>query len=192
MLKCPPCSCQAIPGEYKSITEALFPQEGGTGGRETVSAFAAALGIEADYRALLVLGELRPVGSSPGPEMRKFLRSFRNNLDLLVRKTWVEKCDEERKDLLLNRIPGLMELIENADYHAALKEFAAVLDELAWLMFGEQSRGDDFIEYVVRIDPPMGLFWWYGGRIGRAASQLKDRALTRELLLVGLCYLTDF
>ncbi|MDR2552142.1 MAG: hypothetical protein LBD31_03110 [Treponema sp.] len=192
MLHCPDRVNAALPGEYKEIAEALFPPQGGAGGLEEAIAFAGALDIEGDYRKLLTLGELRPVGSIPGTEMLRFLHSFQNNLDLLIEKTWVEKTDEFRKDKLLERVPGLIAMIENADYGGALKEFAGMLEELSWLLFGEQSRKEDFIEYALRIDVPMGLFWWYGGQISRVLAELKDRAFIRIILLLGLCYLTDF
>jgi hypothetical protein len=189
MLNCPAC---VIPEEYKKIAERLFPSGGPTGSLEDVFSFADALGIGADYRRLLSMGEVRLEGTSPGPEMRKYLASFRNNLDLLIGKTWVEKTDEARKERLQARIPGFMALIDNAEYHGALEEFSAVLEELAWLLFGPQSRKDDFTEYTFRIDTQMGLFWWYAGHINRILPELNDRTVARAILLLGVCYLTDF
>ncbi|MDR0403885.1 MAG: hypothetical protein LBH35_09890 [Treponema sp.] len=189
MLSCPAC---AIPEECKKAAESLFPPKGNTGDLEDAFAFADALGIGADYRRLLSLGGLRSEGTSPGPDMQKYLASFRNNLDLLISKTWVEKTDEDRKERLQERIPGFMALINNAEYGKALEEFSAVLEELAWLLFGSQSRKDDFTEYTFRIDSQMGLFWWYAGHINRILPGLKDRAVTRAILLLGICYLTDF
>jgi hypothetical protein len=189
MLSCPAC---AVPKECKKAAESLFPSSGNTGGLEDAFAFADALGIGTDYRKLLALGGVRSEGSSPSPDMQKYLASFQNNLDLLIRKTWVEKTDEDRKEKLQGRIPGFMARINNAEYHGALEEFSAVLEELAWLLFGAQSRKDDFAEYTFRIDAQMGLFWWYAGHIDRILPDLKDRALTRAILLLGICYLTDF
>jgi hypothetical protein len=189
MLSCPAC---VIPEEYEKAAESLFPPRGNTGGLEDAFAFADVLGIGADYRKLLALGEVRQEGTSPGPEMQKYLASFRNNLDLLISKTWVEKTDEDRKEKLQARIPGFMALISNAEYHGALEEFSVILEELAWLLFGPQSRKDDFTEYTFRIDTQMGLFWWYAGHINRLFPDLKDRAVARAILLLGVCYLTDF
>jgi hypothetical protein len=189
MLSCPAC---VIPEEYKKAAESLFPPQGNTGDLEAAFAFADALGIGVDYRKLLSLGGVRSEGTSPGPDMQKYLASFRNNLDLLIRKTWVEKTDEVRKEKLQERIPGLMLLINNAEYHAALEEFSVILEELAWLLFGAQSRKDDFTEYTFRIDTQMGLFWWYAGHINRILPKLQDRTVTRAILLLGICYLTDF
>jgi hypothetical protein len=165
---------------------------GGTGRQEDALAFAAVLGIGQNYRTLLGPGEARPVGSPPAGEMKKFLHSFQNNLDLLIQKTWVEKTDEDRKEKLQNRIPGFMALIEDAQFREALEEFGVILEELAWLLFGPQSHKEDFTEYTFRIDTQMGLFWWYGGQIVRILAGLKDRDTIRAILLLGLCYLTEF
>jgi ribosomal protein S17E len=192
MLSCPDRVNKTIPAEYRKTAEALFPPKGGVGGSEQALAFADILEVSADYRKLLSLGELRPVGSPPNAEMRKFLHSFQNNLDLLIQKTWVEKTDEDRKEKLQNRIPGFVTHIENADYAEALKEFSVVLEELSWLLFGPQSHKEDFIEYVFRIDSQLGLFWWYVGQTSRVLAELTDRAVIRSILFLGICYLTDF
>jgi hypothetical protein len=91
--------------------------------------------------------------------------------------------------------------IEREDYSAALMEFSAILDELAYLFFGAQSSKDDFTEYTLRIDTQIGLFWWYGGQIGCLYSQEKgtrlggsdlEQDIFRALLMIGICYLTNF
>jgi hypothetical protein len=126
---------------------------------------------------------------------------FQNNLDLLIQKTWVEKADEARKDKLQDRVPGLMDAIEQENYPAALKEFSEILDELAYLFFGAQSYKDDFTEYTLRIDVQLGLFWWYGGKIGclepkgegsASLGAVSDKEALWAILLLGICYLTDF
>jgi hypothetical protein len=203
------CSCNSvfIPEEYRGIAEALFPPElnEGSGGPEaaeidakagtkaeaTAFAFAGILGIGADYRRLLDLEEC-------GPEMKTFLQHFRNNLELLIQKTWVEEADVERKQELEDQIPGLMAKIEGKAYLSALTDFSVILEELAWLFFGSQSRKEDFAEYTFRIDAQMGLFWWYGTQIGRMEEwakrkpQTAGQAMLRAVLLIGLCYLTNF
>jgi hypothetical protein len=180
---------QALPADYRQTAEALFPSTGGAGDRNKALAFAALLGIEADFRTLLGFWE---ADLKQDAEIEKFFHSFQNNLSLLIQKTWVEKTDEDRKERLLDRIPALMTLIKNAGYAGALKEFGEILEELAWLLFGAQSRKDDFIEYTIRIDPQIGLFWWYGGQISRVYAELTDNSVIRLLLLLGLCYLASF
>jgi hypothetical protein len=125
-----------------------------------------------------------------GGEMRRFLGHFQNNLDLLIQKTWVERADEIRKEKLLDRIPGFIAKIEGRD-EKALGEFGAILAELAYLFFGAQSAKDDFTEYTFRIDTQMGLFWWYGGHLGCLTASPGFESLW-AVLLIGICYLTNF
>ena len=193
MFTCPPSTSKALPKEYRGTAEALFNPGGFPEGKgpslETAKAFSAILGIGEDYKQLLTVYNSGQAGGD-------FLNRFQNNLDLLIQKTWVEKTDETRKNELLDRVPPFISLIENEDYPGALDEFGAILEGLAYLFFGTQSQKDDFAEYVLRIDPQMGLFWWYGGQINgaRKATWVKnvDRSVLYALLLLGICYLTNF
>jgi len=129
--------------------------------------------------------------------MRTFLEHFQNNLDLLIQKTWVDKSDETRKEKLQDEIPHFMALIGQGDFPQAIGEFASILEELAYLFFGTQSEKEDFTEYTFRIDAQMGLFWWYGGKLP-LIKEIKDKNGERDdkilwaVLLLGLCYLTNF
>jgi hypothetical protein len=123
--------------------------------------------------------------------MKVFLGHFRNNLDLLIQKTWVEKADEVRKEKLQDRIPEFIADIIQGNYRKALTEFGIILEELAYLFFGAQSHKEDFTEYTLRIDLQMGLFWWYGGQLG-CLAKLADDECFNAVLLIGLCYLTNF
>jgi hypothetical protein len=200
MYSCPPCVNNAIPAEYRKIAEELFPPGGfpaGTGpALESAMAFAKILGISADYRKLLL-------NRKTGKDFHTFLVHFQNNLDLLIQKTWVEKADEARKDKLQDRVPGLLDALEQENYPLAMREFSGILDELAYLFFGAQSYKDDFTEYTLRIDVQMGLFWWYGGKIGclqpkgglqpeDGNARSPDKEVLWAILLIGICYLTDF
>jgi hypothetical protein len=183
-----------IPLEYRAIAENLFPSGGYSPGKgpsiEAAIAFSEILGIEADYRHLL-----RAVNPGGNKDLSSFWGHFQNNLDLLIQKTWVEKADEARKEKLLNRIPGFIANIEQENYPKALGEFGAILEELAYLFFGAQSCKDDFIEYALRIDTQVGLFWWYGGQLGRFLSDAPsgvDKESLLAVLLIGICYLTNF
>jgi len=193
MYRCPLHINPAIPDECRSVAENLFPPGGFSPGQEpdfkAAVDFAAALGIGTEYRRLFALKKNDVM-------MREFLGHFQNNLDLLIQKTWVEKYDETRKGKLQDEIPPLMGLIEQGSFQRALEEFGKVLDELAYLFFGTQSAKEDFTEYTFRIDLEMGLFWWYGCRIGGLKEVFKDCAPDDEslwaVLLIGLCYLTNF
>ncbi|MDR1318400.1 MAG: hypothetical protein LBJ90_02150 [Treponema sp.] len=194
MYHCPPCINLAIPGEYREIAETLFPVGGFTGDKtpnlKAASDFAEALGIGAEYRRLLKLDKT-------DKEMHTFLGHFRNNLDLLIQKTWVEKADETRKERLQDEIPDFVAGIRQGNFQQSLEEFGAILEELAYLFFGAQSTKDDFTEYTFRIDTQMGLFWWYGGRLGnlsacKRGSAEADENILWAVLLIGICYLTNF
>jgi hypothetical protein len=183
--------------EYRKIAENLFPPEGYLPGKgpsaDAAAAFSEILGIGADYGNLLAAGS-----RSGGKDLSSLLGHFRNNLDLLIQKTWVEKADEIRKEKLLDRIPGFIADIEQEHYPRALGEFGVILEELAYLFFGAQSHKSDFTEYALRIDTQMGLFWWYGGQLRRflssvpAAPDGADKGSLRAVLLIGICYLTNF
>ena len=183
----------SIPGEYRAIAESLFPPDGFQQGQgpdlKNAADFAQALGIGADYQRLLGLGK--------NGGLQAFLEHFKNNLDLLIRKTWVEKGDEARKEKLHNEVPPLVTLIEQGNFHQALEVFGAILEELAYLFFGSQSTSDDFTKYTFRIDTQMGLFWWYGGKLA-TLKELNEKNGGRDaqalwaVLLIGLCYLTNF
>jgi len=182
-----------LPGEYRKPAERLFPEKGYVKGQKpelkSVAAFAKSLGIDVDYQRLLALDK-------NSGELRTFIEHFQNNLDLLIQKTWVEKAEERRKDHLQDKIPVFMGFIEKGDYQKAIEHFALILEELAFLFFGIQSSKNDFTEYTFRIDAQMGLFWWYSARL----SMLKDIDKTINtddktlwaILLLGLCYLTNF
>jgi hypothetical protein len=188
MLCCPSCPGKSVPKEYRRAAESLFPADMTklTDPAGAAPAFADILGVGADYRKL-------DSGWENPAELEKFLLSFQNNFDLLIQKTWVEKADEDRKEKLQNRIPGFIGLIKEKNYSRALMEFGAILEELAWLLFGAQSRKEDFFEYSFRIDLQIGLFWWYGGQLERfLAAGPWDEAALKAVLILGICYVSDF
>ena len=177
-----------MPSECRKAAERLFPKSGFLKGQKSdlkaAGEFAKALGIGIEYQRLLAL-------EKNSAEIKTFLEHFQNNLDLLIKKTWVEKSDENRKCKLHDEVPILMTTIEQADFTKAMEEFGAILDELAYLFFGAQSEKEDFAEYTFRIDAQMGLFWWYGGRLS-LFKEIKDKKTSWAVLLLGLCYLTNF
>jgi len=152
--------------------------------------FAKALGIGVEYQRLLALDK-------QSGDLRVFLDHFQNNLDLLIKKTWVDKSDETRKNTLQDEVPSFMDTIEHGDFIKSIEEFSAILDELAYLLFGAQSEKEDFTEYTFRIDVQMGLFWWYAGKLVLfrellSKGEFKDEKTSWAVLLLGLCYLTNF
>lgn len=200
MFNCSPGVDKAIPQEYRKVTANLFPPEGYPAGKgpaadvsliDAAIAFAELLGIGTDYKRLLK-DPLDPATPKTADDIAAFLGHFQNNLVLLIQKTWVEKADEARKEKLLDRLPDFIGDIERENYQKALTEFGCILEELAWLFFGPQTNKDDFTEYTLRIDTQMGLFWWYGGQISRFHGEGTAVPLLKALLLIGICYLTNF
>ncbi|MCL2834389.1 MAG: hypothetical protein FWD78_14555 [Treponema sp.] len=193
MLSCPNCANNAIPEEYRSIALDLFPPEGYAEGKsptiECIKNFAQILGLGRENLSLIS-------ALKSGRELENLLASFQNNLDLLIQKTWVEKSEESRKENLLDRLPAFIAGIEQEKYPGILEEFGEILEELAWLFFGNQSRKDDFTEYTLRIDTQMGLFWWYGNQLcsTRALEWIKktDVEILKAILFLGICFLTNF
>ena len=184
---------KTLPREYRGTAEKLFPSKGFPEGKgpsiDAAKAFSELLGIGEDFKRLWNAYKSNTTAA-------EFLNHFQNNLDLLIQKTWVEKADEERKETLQDQVPPFITLIENCEYSDALKEFGTILEELAYLFFGTQSQKDDFTEYALRIDPRIGLFWWYGKQIygakGSAWVKNADKSILYALLLLGICYLTNF
>lgn len=182
----PPAIDEVIPAEFRESATALF--DSGTTAEDAerrALRFSSLLGIADDYSQLV--SDDAQVRSRAD---RRILGHFRNNLELLIKKTWVEKADEAHKDKLFNRVPSLVADLERADYEHALKTLITVVDELAYLLFGAQSRKADFIEYAFRIDPCLGLFWWYSGQLASLVGS-GDARKSRAMVLLGVCFLAD-
>jgi len=183
-----------MPGDYRKAAERLFPKDGFSKGQKpdikAAGEFSKALGIGIEYQRLLAL-------EKNSGDLQTFLDQFQNNLDLLIKKTWVDKSDENRKGKLQDEIPVFMLTLGQTDNVRAINEFSVILEELAYLFFGVQSEKDDFTEYTFRIDAQMGLFWWYSGKLG-LLNDLNDNNIDKSdkalwaVLLLGLCYLTNF
>jgi len=183
-----------LPGEYRRAAERLFPRDGFSRGQKpdmkAAAEFAKSLGIGTEYQHVLALDK-------SSEELKTFLEYFQNNLDLLIQKTWVEKSEERRKGKLQDEIPSFMTKIDRGDLPGVIKEFGAILEELAYLFFGDQSKKEDFAEYTFRIDAQMGLFWWYGSRLAALKELIEknnggDEKFLWAVLLLGICYLTNF
>ncbi|MDR3020918.1 MAG: hypothetical protein LBU66_08475 [Treponema sp.] len=182
-----------MPSEYRKPAEKLFPKDGFSKGQKpelkAAVEFARILGIGAEYQRAFALDK-------NSDETNILLQHFQDNLDLLIQKTWVDKSDERRKGRLQDEIPLFMSTIERGDFPAAIGEFSGILVELAYLFFGAQSEKDDFTEYTFRIDEQMGLFWWYGSRLVTIKDFIdkdgKDDKILWAILLLGICYLTNF
>lgn len=115
---------------------------------------------------------------------------FRENVRLLLAKTWVEAHDEASKEKSLIALDSLVGMIGKGEYIKALPAFIAVADSIAELLFGEDPRDPGFMEYVFRIEPRLGLFYWYVDRLREQAAP--DAELAQMELLIGVFALSSF
>jgi hypothetical protein len=122
------------------------------------------------------------------------LKTFRENSELLVHKTWVEKSDEKRKEKLLEELVAFEREFRDGSLVPAFRRFVALSRSIAHLLFGAQSRADDFLLYAFRIDPKLGLFFWFVGELELQSRE--EGACSEELLkietLVGMYVLASF
>jgi len=124
----------------------------------------------------------------------RLIRIFHENCELLVHKTWVEKSDEKRKEKLLDELSSFEREFRDGAVVPAFRRFIALSRSIAHLLFGAQSRADDFLLYCFRIDPKLGLFFWFVGELeaqSREESGYSEDLLTVETL-VGMYVLASF
>jgi hypothetical protein len=125
----------------------------------------------------------------------RLLRIFLENVELLVHKTWVENPEEKPKERLLEEL-----LAFERDYRAgaaasAFKRFVALANSIASLLFGHQSRAEDFLLYCFRIDPKFGLFFWYIEELEMQAHDESDPPSAELMgleILIGIYVLSSF
>jgi hypothetical protein len=142
-------------------------------------------------------GEFQQYVSGPGPErlarIDRLLRIFRENVELLVHKTWVEKSEEKPKDRLLEDLLAFERDFRDGAICPAFKRFVALANSIASLLFGHQAKAEDFLAYCFRIDPKFGLFFWYVNELEKQAREgaCFDELMTVETLL-GVYVLSCF
>ena len=134
-------------------------------------------------------------GSAPDrlARIERLLVVFQENTELLVHKTWVENSEEKPKARLLEDLGAFEREFRDGAVAPAFKRFVALANSLASLLFGHQSRAEDFITYCFRIDPKFGLFFWYVSELEKQAREghYPDRLFTVETL-IGIYVLSSF
>ena len=151
-------------------------------------------------------GEFQQYVNGAGPErlarIDRLLRIFRENVELLVHKTWVEKSEEKPKERLLEDLLAFEREFRDGAVGPAFKRFVALANSISSLLFGHQSRAEDFLAYCFRIDPKFGLFFWYVDALekqaregalpgAREGDKSADGLMTVETLL-GVYVLSSF
>lgn len=153
--------------------------------REYASALADIIGTPGDFHTY-VRGNSGDLAS----RHKHLMEIFKDNVRLLVDKTWVDKHDDKRKARTIQELEALATAFLGGDYQGGLKRFTSVADSVAILLFGEAPSDDGFMDYVFRIDPRLGVFYWY---ISCLREQAKvEPELARLELLVGLYSLSSF
>jgi hypothetical protein len=144
-------------------------------------------------------GEFQQYVSGPAGDrlarVDRLLRIFRENVELLVHKTWVENPEEKPKERLLEDLVAFERDYRDGAFSTAFKRFVALANSIASLLFGHQSRAEDFLLYCFRIDPKFGLFFWYIGELEKQARE-ESLSLSEELMtletLIGVYVLSSF
>ncbi len=131
-----------------------------------------------------------PLSAERDIQEGKLIHSFRNNTELLVQKTWVEKSDETLKEQVLYRIENLCTSMDEKKYEKSYADFLSLLNDVVYLMFGAQAKKDDFGEYAFRIDPEFGIFWWYITNLPVSPSWPAEKC--RTAVLLGMIFLANY
>ncbi len=137
---------------------------------EYAVAFADILGNKGEFHHYMIGGSGDRLA-----HIDHLLKYFRENTELLVHKTWVEKTDEKRKVKLLEEISAFEREFRDGAIAPAFRRFVALARSIAHLLFGAQSRADDFLVYCFRIDPKLGLFFWF---VGELETRLREDVVT--------------
>jgi hypothetical protein len=120
----------------------------------------------------------------------KLIQSFHNNLKLLVQKTWVEKSDIAVKEHILYQLDPICDSLRNKDYIDIYPKYIKILQDVVYLMFGSQSKKEEFAEYALRIDPGFGIFWWY--LVNMPSTTPPQPETARIYLLLGMLFLANY
>jgi hypothetical protein len=124
------------------------------------------------------------------------LRVFRENVELLVHKTWVNEADEKPKEILFEDLKVFIEDYREDKMGSAFRRFVSIARAIPSLLFGSAGRAPDFLEYAFRIDPKFGLFFWFVGELEkqmRSSSEIVEKDdLFRIETLLGAYILSCF
>ncbi|HAP42735.1 MAG: hypothetical protein A2087_04890 [Spirochaetes bacterium GWD1_61_31] len=114
---------------------------------------------------------------------QRLLAIFRQNVGLLLGKTWVEDHDTHKKDDAESELASFTAEVSHGEYDRALVHLVNICDLIARLLFGEDPANHDFLDYVLRIDPKLGVFYWYMDQLRHPAHPLMPSS---ELAMIQL------
>ncbi len=158
--------------DTKTVNAVLSFAQSDDNSTETINSIAAMFGYS---------------GSFEFEDEHKLVQSFKNNLKLLIEKTWVEKSDIALKEQILFQ---LEKFCNESDWTKNFSEFLTILNEAVYLMFGQQTKSGDFGEYSLRIDPGFGIFWWYVKSLPATAEWPVEKC--RNAVLLGMYFLANY
>ena len=158
--------------DSKTVNAVLSFAQSDDNSTETINSIAAMFGYS---------------GSFESEDEHKLVQSFKNNLKLLIEKTWVEKSDIALKEQILFQLD---KFCNESDWTKNFSEFLTILNEAVYLMFGQQTKSGDFGEYSLRIDPGFGIFWWYVKSLPATAEWPVEKC--RNAVLLGMYFLANY
>ena len=120
----------------------------------------------------------------------KLITSFQKNLTLLIQKTWVEKSDAELKEQVLYKINEYCKAVSKSKWANAYSGFLPILSDVVYLMFGSMTKGEEFLEYALRIDQEFGVFWYYIKSLPESTDW--DNEKCRVAMLLGMYFLANY
>ena len=124
------------------------------------------------------------------------LRVFRENVELLVHRTWVSEADEKPKEALIEDLKAFVEDYRDGRMGSSFRRFVSLSRAIPSLLFGSAGRAPDFLEYAFRIDPKFGLFFWFVSELEKQMRSAGDFAEKDELFrletLLGAYVLSCF
>lgn len=133
-------------------------------------------------------GSPKGISNKTDEETKKLVVSFKNNLTLLIQKTWVEKSDIALKDQLLFKLDKFLKDCE--EWKKEFKLFLEIINQAVYLMFGQKTDDPDFAEYTIRIDPEFGIFWWYISSLPTDNDWSEDKC--RLSMMLGMYFLANY
>ena len=132
-------------------------------------------------------GSSKDITTLDADGIAKLLSSFKNNLTLLIQKTWVETSDIALKDQLLYQLDILL---GNNQWKENYVLVLQVINQAVFLMFGQKPDTPDFAEYTLRIDPEFGIFWWYISNLPPKADWSEEKC--RVAMMLGMYFLANY
>lgn len=132
----------------------------------------------------------KKIAENKDDEESKLISSFHKNLVLLIQKTWVEKSDEALKAQVLYSLEEFCKKLSAGKYNNSYPTFFSIVEDVVYLMFGNQTKTKEFDEYALRIDPEFGIFWFYITSLPKETEWAEPK--TRAVLLLAMYFLANY